>query len=552
VSASHSWNLLVFRDGRRVLNGRDLLRELRGSIHGLLSISNLHTQSAQSELIEALLRSGELECALADSEGCNQSVETLVQLTDRLAHALVGQSTPRLDAAILKSIAAADVPERVTVSTPEGFCYYALHPLDYSDLLNENAIDASAAAIVGIRSIGTTLSAIVRAWFELRGIPAERITVRPSEHPFDRRLSLSEPDREWIVSAIQRDALFLVVDEGPGLSGSSFLAVAEALVQQGVSHNRIILLPSSSPNLSSLLAPDAATRWSRFRTIPLKPTRRVPAEASEDIGWGKWRETVFADERDCPAVWGWTERRKFLSADKRRLFRFDGHGHFGKTVRARSQMLAENGWGPEIRAAEDGFSESPWIEGTRLSRADQTVVLQLARYCAFRASHFEHPVAAHDELEFMTRTNLERALGVHYFAVLPIERPVVADGRMMPHEWIATSARGLLKVDAASHGDDHFYPGPTDIAWDVAGTIAEWNLDQKASDLLVREYERISGDAIEARLPAYLIAYCAFRLGFALSAARSLNNDEEAARFKRDAEMHSQTLSTLLPRATAA
>ena len=502
--------------------------------------------------MEALLRSGELECALADEEGCHKSAETLVDLTDRLAFALVSHSAPRLDAARLKSLAAVEVPERVRVSTPEGFCYYALHPLDYADLLNKTAIDAQPVAVVGIRSIGTTLSAVVRAWFELRGIPSERTTVRPTGHPFDRGLSLNESERQWIARGIQNNAVFLVVDEGPGLSGSSFLAVAEALVQQGVSQNRIVLLPSSKPKLSSLLARDAADRWSRFRTIPLESTRRIPADAAEDIGWGRWRKTVFAKDREWPAVWDWTERRKFRSADGSRVFRFDGHGHFGKAVRSLAQRLAEQGWGPDIRAAGDGFSESPWIEGIRPSHADENAILQLARYCAFRARNFQYPAASNDELELMTQVNLERALGLHHFAALPIERPVIADARMMPHEWIAKEGGRLLKVDAASHGDDHFYPGPTDIAWDVAGAIAEWKFDQKASDLLIREYQRVSGDAIEARLPAYLIAYCAFRLGFALGACKSVSDQKESLRFMRDAEVYRQILITLLPRATAA
>lgn len=502
--------------------------------------------------MEALLRSGELECALADEEGCRESAETLVHLTDRLAFALVSQSSSRLDAATLKSLAAVELPERVTVSAPEGFCYYALHPLDHADLLNENAIDAQTLAVVGIRSIGTTLSAVVRAWFELRGIRSERITVRPTGHPFDRSLSLTEPDRQWVARGIQKSALFLVVDEGPGLSGSSFLAVAEALVQQGVSQNRIVLLPSSKPKLSSLLARDASDRWSLFRTIPLKSTRRIPADAAEDIGCGKWRNSVFANEHEWPAVWDWTERRKFRSADRRTVFRFDGHGHFGKAVRSRSQLVAEQGWGPEIRAAGDGFSESPWIEGIRPSHADENAILQLARYCAFRARNFQYLAASNDELELMTQVNIERALGLHHFAALPIDRPVIADARMMPHEWIATKGGRLLKVDAASHGDDHFYPGPTDVAWDLAGAIAEWKLDQNASDLLIREYQRVSGDAIEARLPAYLIAYAAFRLGFALSAFKSVTDEKESLRFMRDAEVYRQILITLLPRATAA
>ena len=552
MSASHSWNLLVFRDGRRVLDGRDLLETLQRSVNRLLQLCDFRIQSSRDQLMEALLRSGELECALADCDGCDQAAEIVARLTDQLALGLVGESSPRLSSALLERVAAAEVPERVTVSVPEGFSYYALHPLDYADLLNENTLDAQAVAVVGIRSIGTTLSAVVRACFELQGIQATRITVRPIGHPFDRSLSLTERDRQCIVREIQNSALFLVVDEGPGLSGSSFLAVAEALVREGVSQNRIVLLPSSKPKLSSLLARDAADRWSRFRTIPLTPTHRIPADAAEDVGWGQWRKSVFANEHEWRAVWDWTERLKFLSADKRRLFRFDGHGHFGKTVRSRSQLLAEHGWGPEIRAAGDGFSESPWIEGVRPSRADENAILQLARYCAFRARNFEYPAASNDELERMTQVNLERALGVHYFSALPIERPVITDARMMPHEWVRAEDRRLLKVDAASHGDDHFYPGPTDVAWDLAGAIAEWKLDQKASDLLVREYKRVSGDAVEARLPAYLIAYCTFHLGFALSACKSVTDEKESLRFRRDAEVYRQILATLLPRATAA
>jgi len=453
---------------------------------------------------------------------------------------------------MLQSVATVEVPERITVSAPEGLCYYALHPLDYADLLNEDPIDAPFVAVVGIRSIGTTLSAVVKAVFDLRGIPAERITVRPTGHPFDRSLSLTDRDRRWVEGGIQLGALFLVVDEGPGLSGSSFLAVAEALVQVGVAQSRIILLPSSSPNFSSLLALDVANRWSRFRTIPVKPTRRIPAEAARDIGWGEWRKIVFPKEDSWRGVWGWTERRKFLSEDQRHLFRFDGYGHYGNVVRSRSQLLAEQRWGPEVRPAGDGFTLSAWIDSRRPAWANRNVVLRLAQYCAFRAANFEYPIASSDELEQMTEMNLERALGIYHTAVLPIERPVVPDARMMPYEWIASPDGRLIKVDAASHGDDHFYPGPTDIAWDVAGAIVEWNVDQEASDLLVSEYRRISGDAIGMRLPAYLIAYCAFRLAFTLSATKSVNDPEEAARFKRDAETYRQRLASLLSRATAA
>lgn len=552
VRASDSWNLLVFRDGGRVLDGPELLRILRQKLNNLFLISDCTLQSAREALIETLLRSGELESVLADCAGCDQAAEILAQLTSELALALVAKSMPRLPRTLVERLARAEVPERLSVSTPEGFSYYALHPLDYIDLLNEHVLGAPAAAIVGIRSIGTTLSAVVQAWFELHGIPAERITVRPTGHPFDRALALTERERSWTANGIQRGALFLVVDEGPGLSGSSFLAVAEALAQARVPPDRIILLPSSRPNLSSLLARKAADRWSRFTTIPLKPTRYIPQEAAQDIGRGEWRKVVFASECQWPGVWTWTERRKFLSADRYSLFRFDGHGYYGNAVRDRAQLLAEHGWGPKVLNAGDGFSECQWITGKRPRYADRDAVLQLARYCAFRAEHFALPSSSSAALQQVTQVNLERALGVSQTVALPIERPVVADAHMMPHEWIATSNGRLFKVDASSHGDDHFYPGPTDTAWDLAGAITEWRLDKEASDLLIDEYKRISRDSIETRLRAYLIAYCAFRLALTTSAERSMDDAHERTRFQRETESYRERLVVLLSLVTAA
>src|SRR5207302_7680598 len=140
--------LLVFRDGRRVLDGRDLLRTLGQKLEGVSSLSDFRSQAGREELIEPLLRSGELECALADYPGCNQAAEILGRLTDQLALALVEPSSPKLSSLDFENLAAAEVPERLLVSTPEGFSYYALHPLDYTDLLNRHRIEAPVAAVV--------------------------------------------------------------------------------------------------------------------------------------------------------------------------------------------------------------------------------------------------------------------------------------------------------------------------------------------------------------------------------------------------------------------
>ena len=548
MTASDSWKLFVFREGKRAFNGDDLLRELLLQIQQVLSLPDFSSQYARAELIDALLRAGELECALADHPAKSSQSDTLSEFSNELGLALVAKRRPNFSTDLLSCAAALNLPERLIVSTPEGFSYYALHPLDYSDLLDTVGAETSApaAAVIGIRSIGTTLSAIVKAWFINRGIAAQRTTVRPVGHPFDRKLCLEETQREWICSNAQSGAAFWIVDEGPGLSGSSFLATAEALLEAGVSPQRITLLPSSEPNLANLFTENAASRWNRFRTFALTPTRHIPAEAAQDLSWGAWRRLVFPSDSDWPAVWSWTERRKYLSSDGGKFFRFDGYGRYGKAVRRRSEILAEDCWGPEVCDAGDGFSATPWVQGNRPGQADRSTVIQLARYCAFRAEHFQTEAFPAAELEQMMQLNLERTLGISCSAALPIERPVIADARMMPHEWISTAGGRLLKFDAAAHGDDHFYPGPTDVAWDMAGAITEWRLDDEAKDLLISEYGRISGDKIEGRLASYLIAYCAFRLAFTRSAAQSVADPVERARFDLDSAVYLEKLERVL------
>ena len=543
MSSSDSWKLLVFRDGKTVHNTRELLNQLSRQIERLNSLFDFTSSSAQEELVETLLRAGELECGLADELDFQYPAEVLANLTDSFAAALVSKTPLQLSSTQAK-LSDLHVPEQVTLSPPEGFCYYALHPLDYVDLLDRSNIKPSAAAIIGIRSIGTTLSAVVTAWFKSRGIPADRITARPIGHPFDRVLVCDSRQSSWIASQLQAGAKFFIVDEGPGLSGSSFLCVAEALESAGVPRESITLMPSSASNLEKLIAPNAAERWARYKTLALSPTIRIPRDAARDISYGEWRKHVFNSEQQWPAVWAWTERKKYLSADGTRFFRFDGHGHYGKLVRKRSEVLAEHGWGPEVSVAGNGFTDLPWLSGDRPSRADRDTLIQLARYCAFRAKHFAQNATDRESLEEMTRLNLERALGVTADISLPIERPVIADARMMPYEWIYLAGR-LQKLDASSHGDDHFYPGPTDIAWDLAGMIIEWKLEKEEISFLIFEYQQNASDEIGGRLNDYLVAYCLFRIA-SMTAARTTADEPERSRIESELSFYRAEALSLL------
>jgi hypothetical protein len=107
---------------------------------------------------------------------------------------------------------------------------------------------------------------------------------------------------------------------------------------------------------------------------------------------------------------------------------------------------------------------------------------------------------------------------------------VAVDGRMLPHEWLRTP-HGILKTDAVDHHDDHFFPGPQDIAWDVAGFVSEFGLAEKAARGFTGEVAALSGDrSLRARLPFYRIAYLAYRVGYASMAARTLGPSRDGTR----------------------
>src|SRR5262249_6740688 len=155
------------------------------------------------------------------------------------------------------------------------------------------------------------------------GLRAQRMTARPEGHPYDRITRFSGDQREWIRSRQSRGAQFLVVDEGPGLSGSSFLSTAEALMAAGVPPERMTLLCAHQPNIETLCARDAAQRARRFRWCAVPSSTEVPEDAGAFVGGGRWRAKLADGMFDWPASWTSLERAKFLSRDGRRLYKFE-------------------------------------------------------------------------------------------------------------------------------------------------------------------------------------------------------------------------------------
>lgn len=510
------FNFYVFRDGRRSVPGDSMLLDLRTSLSRAVD---------EASWTEALLRCGELECALEDI-GSNDAA-ALAIISDECARVLVG-SEFHARPQVLQHLPS-KVPGELRVATPEGFAYYALHPLQYADVM-ERLGEIHDAVVVGIRSIGTTLSAVAKAALQRRGMRVERFTVRPLGHPFDRIVQWREPQLELIHQGVSRGANFVIVDEGPGLSGSSFLSVAEALCSAGVREEQIAFVPGHAPNPSSLHAPDAARRWAKFRCLPITHSRHPQGEW---IGAGAWR-SKFLKEGEWPGAWTAMERAKFLDADRRVFWKFEGLGPYGTRARKQAQALAGAGFGARIVGDESGFIGYEFLHGQRLRQLNGALLERIAGYCAFRAKNFscELSAAQPEDLAVMMQVNFEREFGEPVpgaFTNLEVVLPIFCDGKMSPHEWLQVGNERLLKLDATAHGDDHFFPGPCDVAWDLAGTIVEGGIDAAGQELLLRSYQRLSGDDAAVRVGSYQLAYAVFRLAWSRMAAAGMKGtpDEE-------------------------
>ena len=503
-----------------------------------------------NSVVRALIIAGQLECALADVGG--GSASAAASITDALAGTLLGIASA--DSRRLPSLLSAiqpTLPESVRVSPPEGFAYYALHPADFADVCPEWA-DKGPVAVIGIRSIGTTLSAVTTAALTRCGIRASRITVRPLGHPYDRKLELAISERRWVREQAKQNATFVVVDEGPGLSGSSFLCVAEALEGCRINPSRITLFGTRDTDPKQLCARDAAHRWRRFNW---RQTRSTICRTYSDqirVSGGAWRNQFLGSHSEWPACWPEMESLKFLDRERAYLVKFEGLGPQSRNSLQRAEVLFGRGFAPRAARTEAGMTRYEFISGSRLSCDVQSteVLNRMAEYCAFRASNFRASVPS-DALAEMVHFNLLEETKCELrlpAAAFECESPVVPDCRMQPHKWIRTRAGTIVKVDGAADGEGHFLPGATDVLWDLAGAIVEWNMDPDAQDYLLAQFERRHRRVSQEKLAYFVLAYSIFRLSYCKMAHSSTEVVSEKTRLRNAALFYRRMVDRTLER----
>lgn len=430
-----------------------------------------------------------------------------------------------------------DLPGRAMVRLPEGYAFYALYPEAFG-LAARMLAPGEPALIIGLRSIGTGLAAIAAA--ALGAAPP--LTLRPSGQPFARELRL---DPAFAARLIGHEGRFVIVDEGPGLSGSSFGCVADWLEDRGVARERIAFLPGHEGDLGTEASARHRERWARIERPVAKIDRLRawveamvgPIERWDDLSAGQWRPLWSASEADWPAVTPLWERAKFRvrANGEEWLVRFAGLGAAGAEKEALARLLERAGFGPDVRGLTHGWLIQRWHGEAHPARPQ---LEELAAYLRLRAFLPAKQGASLAELVTMVRRNVP-ALAHWSPPVEPLQlrvRAVRVDGRMAVHEWLRLPSGKLLKADALDHHQGHDLVGCQDLAWDVAGAGIELDLPPES----VAALEQALG--VDPELTAfYRIAYAAFRLG-AHRMSEGMVSGEEALRHARAAERFERAL----------
>jgi hypothetical protein len=458
------------------------------------------------------------------------------------------------------------VPARVA----EGFSCYALYPEQYvhaARLVNRHR-RGRAVVCIGLRSIGAVLASVVTTALHRCGAVAARRSIRPRGHPFDRRVILSSSLSRFLLE--RSSSLFAIVDEGPGISGSSMASAAEALADLGIPAEQVVLVPAWQPEPGALRSARGQRAFATHTVLAGAPAASsVAMDAVErvttktgirpaDISAGAWRSFIAGTgSRRTPAVHPQHERVKFVDRPTCPTVtaRFAGLGRHGRAKMIRAAALCESGFGVRPLTLDRGMLTLQWVAGTPAGVADRLTSRALERiadYIAFVSRTFaldEEDDAS--DLREMLRHNASEGLGSNGGALAriaddrsaPTGRRVAVDGRMLLHEWIDDGDR-LVKVDALDHHADDFLPGCRDVAWDLAGACIEMALPRSARRHLIDRYISRTGDrGVRERLPLFSAAYLAYRLGYATLASESLAGSADGTRFTRMRERYRRLLA---------
>jgi hypothetical protein len=570
--------MIVYGDLRREAPTAALLEELRAGCRALEGAAAEERPDAATRLLidSGTIAQGALDAAFAirGADDWGELEEVCGRLLLAAGNLLFSKEPGRPDFSSFREslhrLGGLPLPGSLTVNTPEGYAFYALDPELYARAAREVA--GATWVVIGLRSIGTGLAGVVAAAL---GAIHPAVTLRPVGHPFRREVRVA-PRLERMLLA-RTDARFAVVDEGPGLSGSSFGAVADWLEDRGVAPERVAFFPGHRGDLGPQGAARHRDRW-RHATRHVADFDQFFAEGegwfepgvpnaalgAEDLAGGRWRARLYASEGEWPPANPAQERRKYLyeAGGRKWLAKFAGYGRMGEAKLALARRLSDARFIPPLRELRRGFLVGEWVEARPLVSVSDfdrcALVVRFAEYLDFRAREFpagpSAPGADAEALFQMARVNVAERFGdemaVRFDSwrdrlpeVARRVRRAVTDNRMHAWVWLLLPDGRILKADALDHHAAHDCIGAQDIAWDVVGAVVEWNLSPAEQERLERRLEPRPDPLVT---DFYRLCYPAFQMGYYAMAADA--QPDEAAGLRAAAERHAAQLARLLER----
>jgi hypothetical protein len=536
--------MIVYGEAERLENVSEVQACIQGSLRQSVYVPTGVDRHAA--LVGAFIRAGELVQGVADAEFLTNGHDVRSAMQEVGAKLLLAMAKAidlswrsgfqdDIDAeSLIHLVRSNGFSGFIRTRAGEGFAHYAVYPESYLEVARASGLPQNTC-VIGIRSIGTALAALVAA--ALNAAPA--ISVRPTGYPFDRRI---RADCNLIGRrAADRTVNFAIVDEGPGLSGSSFASVARWLLEQGVEADRIHFFPSHEGQPGPSASREIRGIWD---SVARHPASRHDV-VLHALGLSRWVEANIGPLQEplrdvtCSPGEAWRRmphdarfaRRKLMvrAAGGNWLAKFAGLGPVGERKFHDARLLGRAGFGPEAVALCHGFIVQKWIDGQppgKFARDRDAFLHRLGAFLAFRARNLgaPGPGASPGDLREMAIHNAAEALGAaaavsltHRLAKLEAlrdhVRPIRTDNRLHAWEWLATE-NGFIKLDGVDHCEGHDLIGCQDIAWDLAGSIVEYGLDQHEVEKLCRIVKEIGviepdRELISALLPCYL----AFQLG---------------------------------------
>lgn len=448
------------------------------------------------------------------------------------------------------------------------------------------------AFVIGIRSIGTSLSAVVARTLKWRGWRVSRATVRPGGHPFSRAVTPGELRTDGVACA-------LIVDEGPGMSGSSMASVAKELRNRGVSD--IAFLPGHAGEPGAAASAETRQLWADTRKyfVPLEGLRWEGLSVPEilarrsaallppdgelsvtDFGGGLWRRYVFPNSADWPGVTPVFERMKFLCANRKGdavLWKFNGLGcgadgwrrgapdevrrpSYGPGRLPETALPAGAIQTPAVLDSCLGFSAFRWIRGSRFKRSElrDPVFLESVRgYLVRTAGPILNDGVASEgaaRLSEMLYWNTKERLGDSFAEKASVlsraqqctRAPTYSDGHMAPWEWVRTAEGQVVKTDNTGHSGDHTLIGEQSLLWDLAGFSVEAELSLADAQAWVKRVPCEGLIVGPGELEFYVAAYCAFRMGLMTLAQGQTGDSDERLRLSQSEAFYRERLRVTL------